>query len=117
MKPAHPFVFPAGLVVAALLGGPAAGQQSIVGKWAIDRKCGAPLSVIVIEPRQLHGEDFYCEFDSVSRKGERVDWRGKCNFSEAGYEPSAVTAEMRGRRLYYRFAGLGWNGPFDRCAK
>jgi hypothetical protein len=73
--------------------------------------------VIVISARELHGEDFHCEFDSVSRKGDRVNWRGKCSFSERGYEPSAVTAGVRGRRLYYRFAGLGPNGPFDHCPK
>ena len=109
--------FLAGVALAGLAGGPAGAQQSIVGKWAIDKKCGAPLSVIVIEPRELHGEDFYCEFDTVSRKGATVNWRGKCNFSENGYEPVAVTAETRGRRLYYRFVGQGWNGPFDRCPR
>ena len=73
--------------------------------------------MIVVEARELHGEDFHCEFDSVARKGDRLNWRRQCNSSEGGYEPSAVTAEMRGRRLYYRFAGLGWNGPFDHCPK
>jgi hypothetical protein len=117
MKPAPAFALPIAASIGALLSAPAEAQQSIVGKWAIDRTCGAPLSVIVIEPLGLAGEDFYCEFDNVSRQGETVNWRGKCNFSEAGYEPSAVTAQMRGKRLYYRFAGRGWNGPFDRCPK
>ena len=115
MKTASALTLPTGVLIAAFLGVPAGAQQSIVGKWAIDGKCGAPLSVIVIEPLGLAGEDFYCDFDKVSRKGETVSWRGKCNFSEEGYELSTVTAQKRGKRLYYRFAGRGWNGPFDRC--
>ena len=105
-----------GLSIGTLVA-PTAAHESIVGKWAIDKKCGAPLSVIVIDPLGLSGEDFYCRFDQVVRQGNTVNWRGKCNFSEQGYEPSIVTAQMRSKRLYYRFAGRGWNGPFDRCAK
>jgi hypothetical protein len=90
-------------------------QQTIVGTWAIRSRCTAPLSTIVIEPLALSGEDFYCKFDKVTRNGDTVRWSGRCNFSENGYEPSTVTAQLRGRRLYYRFEGMGWNGPFDRC--
>jgi hypothetical protein len=73
------------------------------------------LSTIVIEPLALSGEDFYCKFDRVTRNGDTVRWTGRCNFSENGYEPSTVTAQLRGRRLYYHFQGMGWNGPFNRC--
>ena len=90
-------------------------QQTIVGKWAISSKCATPLSTIVIGPLALSGEDFYCKFDKVTRSSDTVQWNGKCNFSENGDEPAAVTAQLRGRRLYYRFKGIGWNGPFDRC--
>jgi hypothetical protein len=90
-------------------------QQTIVGTWAIRSRCSAPLSTIVIEPLALSGEDFYCEFDKVTRAGDTVRWTGKCNFSENGYEPSVVTAQLRGARLYYRFRSMGWNGPFNRC--
>jgi len=90
-------------------------QHTIVGKWAIRSRCAVPLSTIVIEPMALSGEDFYCEFDKVTRSGNTVRWTGKCNFSENGYEPSTVTAQLRGARLYYRFQGMGWNGPFNRC--
>src|SRR5262245_24071418 len=96
--------------------GVAQAQQTIVGTWAIRSKCAVPLSTIVIEPMALSGEDFYCEFDKVTRSGDTVRWTGKCNFSENGYEPSVVTAQLRGPRLYYRFQGMGWNGPFNRCA-
>lgn len=90
-------------------------QQTIVGTWAIRSRCTAPLSTIVIEPLALSGEDFYCKFDGVTRNGDTVRWTGRCNFSENGYEPSTVAAQLRGRRLYYRFQGMGWNGPFNRC--
>ena len=105
------------LIIGLVVSGPAGAQQSITGKWAIDKKCTAPLSSIIIEPLGLAGEDFYCKFDHVSRRRDRVSWRGQCNFSEEGYEPTTVTATLRGRRLFYRFAGRGWNGPFERCAR
>jgi hypothetical protein len=90
-------------------------QQTIVGTWAIRSRCTVPLSTIVIEPLALSGEDFYCKFDRVTRNGDTVRWTGRCNFSENGYEPSTVTAQLRGHGLYYRFQGMGWNGPFNRC--
>jgi len=90
-------------------------QRTIVGTWAIRSRCTVPLTTIAIEPLALSGEDFYCKFDRVTRSGDTVRWTGRCNFSENGYEPSTVTAQLRGRRLYYRFQGMGWNGPFDRC--
>src|SRR5262245_42410071 len=59
--------------------GVAGAQQTIVGKWAIRSKCAAPLSTIIIEPMALNGEDFYCEFRKVVRRGDTVQWNGKCN--------------------------------------
>lgn len=87
----------------------------MVGKWAVGGKCEKPLSVVVIEPMGLSGEDFYCEFKSVRRAGNTVRWAGRCNFSENGYEPTKAVATLEGSRLRYRFVGLGWNGPFTRC--
>jgi len=104
-------------LIGLVVSGPARAQQSITGKWAINKKCSAPLSSIIIEPLALAGEDFYCKFGHVSRRGDSVSWRGQCNFSEEGYEPTTVTATLRGRKLFYRFAGRGWNGPFERCAR
>jgi hypothetical protein len=113
-------VIRAALTVVIILPGLGAGvaqaQQTIVGKWAIRSRCAAPLSIVVIAPLGLSGEDFYCKFDKATRSGDTVRWNGKCNFSENGDEPSVVTAQLRGRKLYYRFKGMGWNGPFDRCA-
>jgi len=49
------------------------------------------------------GEDFYCEFNKVTRSGDTVRWNGKCNFSENGYEPSTVTAQLRGGNCIIAF--------------
>ena len=103
------------LMFAAVGADIAEAQETIVGKWAIRSKCATPLSIVEIEPLGLSGEDFYCSFNTVRRSGDTVQWKGKCNFSENGDEPSTVTAQLRGQRLYYRFAGMGWNGPFNRC--
>lgn len=103
------------LACLALLSAPAAAQQTMVGKWAVGGKCARPLSIVVIEPMGLSGEDFYCEFTSVRRKGNTVRWAGRCNFSENGYEPTKAVAKLDGAKLRYRFVGLGWNGPFVRC--
>ena len=92
-------------------------QQTIVGAWAIKGQCSRPLSKIDIEPKGLSGEDFYCSFDTVARSGDTVRWTGKCNFSENGYEKTAVMAQLRGQKLYYQINRLGWNGPFDRCPR
>jgi hypothetical protein len=105
------------LLIAITIAPSAHAQQSIVGGWAIKGQCARPLSKIDIEPRGLSGEDFYCEFDTVARKGDTVRWTGKCNFSENGYEKTNVTAQLRGRKLYYQINRLGWNGPFDRCPR
>lgn len=93
----------------------AAAAPTMVGRWAIAGKCERPLSVVVIEPMALSGEDFYCDFRSVRRAGDTVAWAGRCNFSENGYEPTRVVATLKGPHLHYRFAGRGWNGPFVRC--
>ena len=106
-----------GILFGTLFSPPIAAHESLVGKWAIDSKCDTPLAVIVIEPLGLSGEDFYCKFHHVLRQANTVNWRGKCNFSERGYEPNRVAAQTQGKRLYYRFAGRGWNGPFDRCPR
>lgn len=103
------------LMLATFAAQPAA-AQSIVGKWAIGGKCATPLSIIIIGAKELSGEDFYCDFASVKRTGNTVAWRGRCNFSENGYEPVRVIARLSGNKLRYRFVGRGWNGPFVRCA-
>ncbi|WP_133769342.1 nucleotidyltransferase domain-containing protein [Enterovirga rhinocerotis] len=101
--------------LALLLACPGSAKETIVGTWAIGGACGKPLSVVVIEPMGLGGEDFTCAFRTVSRRADTVRWSGRCNFSEGGDEPARVVATLDGPRLRYRFVGQGWNGPFLRC--
>lgn len=107
------------LVTLALvsIAGPALAAQSIVGKWAPKTSlCNAP-PAITIGPKSLVGEDFYCRFDTVLRRGSLVTWKGSCS---AGDEdtPRTVQARLSGKKLSYRYQGEGgWNGPFVRCAR
>lgn len=93
---------------------PAVAAESIVGTWATPGKCGRPLSTVVVEPMGLSGEDFYCDFASVSRKGDTVHWRGACTFG-VDKEDNLVTARLAKGMLRYRFDRQGWNGPLQRC--
>jgi hypothetical protein len=104
-------------LLAAGFAGSAQAAQSIVGTWApSSATCNAP-PAITIGPKSLVGEDFYCRFDTVSRKGSVVTWKGRCS---AGDEDKArtVQAKLSGKKLSYRYQGeSGWNGPFVRCAR
>ncbi|MGX5734426.1 hypothetical protein [Bosea thiooxidans] len=78
------------------------------------KKCGRPLSTVVVEPMGLSGEDFSCDFTRVSRKGDTVRWRGACSFG-VDKETNVVTARLSKGMLRYRFDRQGWNGPLQRC--
>ncbi len=113
----------AAVAMLAVLGGAlAAGAaetiagKTIVGSWATPGKCGRPLSTIVVEPMGLSGEDFYCDFDAVSRSGDTIRWRGTCTFG-IDEEKTAVTARLSRGKLSYRINRDGWNGPLQRCPK
>jgi hypothetical protein len=90
-------------------------QQTIVGAWASGGRCSHPLSRVAVGPLSLSGEDWYCEFDKVSRAGDTVSWGGKCNFSENGFKKTAATAQLRAGKLFYRFDRDAWSGPLQRC--
>lgn len=90
--------------------------QPMVGTWASPGKCGAPLATVVVEPMALSGEDFFCEFGTVSRTGDTVRWRGVCTFGP-DEEKASVTARVARGALSYRFNTDGWNGPLRRCPK
>ncbi len=93
-------------------------RRSIVGKWSTAAgQCVRPLSLIDIGPRSLSGEDFSCDFSSVSRKGDVVTFRGECRYGADGPVKETVVARLAGERLYYRFSGYkSENGPFRRCS-
>lgn len=103
---------------AIALAGPAGAADSIVGTWATPGRCGRPLSTVVIEPMGFSGEDFSCDFDTVSRTGDEVRWRGTCDFgAEGGAEAATVTARLTRGMLRYRINEDGWNGPLQRCPR
>ncbi len=106
----------AAVAMLAVLGGASAAgaAETIVGSWATPGKCGRPLSTIVVEPMGLSGEDFYCDFDAVSRSGDTIRWRGTCTFG-IDEEKTAVTARLSRGKLSYRTNRDGWNGPLQRC--
>lgn len=106
------------LLAAAVPAGPiswATAAETIVGTWATPGKCGRPLSTIVIEPMHISGEDFYCDFASVSRTGNTVRWRGTCTYGADAAEKTTVTARLARGMLSYRMNRDGWNGPLQRC--
>jgi hypothetical protein len=92
-------------------------RQTMVGKWStVAGKCVKPLSIVVIGPKSLSGEDFSCDFDSVQRQGDSVTWRGKCAYGADDPVKETVRARLAGQRLYYGFSSVkGENGPFVRC--
>ena len=92
-------------------------RRSIVGKWSTaEGQCVRPLSLIDIGPKSLSGEDFSCDFASVSRKGNVVTFKGTCRFDADNPVRETVVARLAGERLYYRFSGYkAENGPFRRC--
>ncbi len=95
---------------------PAAAAESIVGTWATPGKCGRPLSTVVVEPMGFSGEDFHCNFASVSRKGDTVHWHGSCTFDN-DEEKTGLTARLSKGMLRYRFEGRGWSGQLQRCPR
>jgi hypothetical protein len=92
-------------------------RQTIVGTWlTIAGQCTLPLSIIKIGPQALSGEDFFCNFPSVQRKGDVVTWKGQCTFGSEAAKPETVTARLAGKQLYYCIKSYGGeNGPFVRC--
>jgi hypothetical protein len=89
--------------------------QSIVGKWApSSAECSAP-PAIMVGPKSLVGEDFYCRFDTARRRGLIVTWTGSCTFGDTKTAATFI-AKTSGKKLFYRYVGKGgWTGPFMRC--
>ncbi len=104
------------IFAAVVLSGSAFAAQSLVGKWAPSAgMCNAP-PAITIGPKSLVGEDFTCRFDTVSRKGGTVTWKGRCSSGDTD-RPRTIIAKRSGKKMYYRTVGEGgWTGPYVRCA-
>lgn len=91
-----------------------AGGRTIVGEWAPDpHQCWPSQGAIAISPLSVVGDEFQCNFNSVSRLGDVVTWRGTCGFPDVA-RPATVVASLRGDTLFMRING-GDNGPYRRC--
>jgi hypothetical protein len=106
----------AGMAVAATVA-QAEERPTIVGTWSTAAgKCVKPLSLISIGPKSLSGEDFSCDFKTVTRKNDVVTFRGQCSYGADDPLAETVVARLDGLRLHYRFMSQrGENGPFMRC--
>ena len=98
---------------------PAVAAESIVGAWSANRAC-KEIDRIDISSMSLGGEDWYCSFNSVSRKGDVVTWRGRCGSPDVEDDPhpyaSTIVARLSGARLYLSENGKSW-GAYKRCKK
>ena len=98
---------------------PAVAAESIVGAWSATRAC-KKIDRIDISSMSLGGEDWYCTFNSVSRKGDVVTWRWRCGspYVEDDPHPYAATfvARLSGAKLYLSENGKSW-GAYMRCKK
>jgi hypothetical protein len=93
---------------------PAEAGQSIVGKWAPDpSQCAPAQGMIGIGPLDMVGDEFRCDFSSVSRSGDVVTWTGSCGFP-APPEKATVVARLSGAVLHLRINGSD-NGAYRRC--
>jgi len=101
----------AAAVCATLSNGAAlAGGRTIVGTWAPDpSECTPANGMIVIGPLDIVGDEFRCDFTSVSRAGDVVTWRGACGFPTPP-KPTTVVARLSGETLHVSING-GDNGP------
>lgn len=106
------------LVLVAGFANPAYAARTIVGNWAPVGASCKELSTIQIGPKSIIGEDFYCQFRTVQRRGLVVTWKGRCTFGDTE-ERVTVVAKTSGDKLVYRTYrpahGGGWNGPYKRC--
>jgi hypothetical protein len=88
--------------------------ESIVGAWAPDPDNCTPVGgMIAVTPLGLTGDEFRCDFKSVSRSGDVVTWRGKCGFPSP-FEPAVAVASLRGSKLNIRINDAD-NGTYRRC--
>jgi hypothetical protein len=102
------------VTIALAICSPVDAAESLVGTWATPGRCGRPLSTVEVQPMGFSGEDFFCSFKTVERRGNTVRWRGPCTFG-ADREQATVTARLARGMLSYRINRDGWNGPLQRC--
>ena len=105
----------AALVACLLFAEPAdAAGRTIVGRWAPDPAQCTPLGgMIAIDALDMVGDEFRCDFKSVSRAGDVVTWNGACGFPTL-FEPAKVVASLDGDVLHVRINNED-NGAYRRC--
>ena len=60
--------------------------------------------MVVIGPLDIVGDEFRCDFTSVSRAGDVVTWRGACGFPTP-FKPATVIARLTGEILRINING------------
>ena len=96
-------------------GAASAGGRTIVGAWALDEgECTPASGMVVIGPLDLVGDEFRCDFKSVSRAGDVVTWHGACRLPTTAPEPAIVVARLSGEALHISINGDD-NGDYRRC--
>jgi hypothetical protein len=106
--------FVAAACMTSLSGGALASGRTIAGTWAPDpNECTPANGMVVIGPLDIVGDEFRCDFTSVSRAGDVVTWRGTCGFPTP-FKPATVIARLTGETLRINING-GENDPYWRC--
>lgn len=90
-----------------------AAGRSIVGEWAPNPRMCRPMDgALKIVPLGMAGDEFSCDFKSVSRVGDVVTWRGSCGFPRSReLQPSSQHCVERSS---VRINGNGI-GSYQRC--
>jgi hypothetical protein len=93
-----------------------ASPPAILGNWATDpRQCVPAAGMIGIDPMQMTGSDFRCDFNSVAEKDQIVVWQGTCYF-RSNPAKAEVEAHLVGSLLHLRINGAD-NGGYRRCTR
>ena len=90
--------------------------ESVIGAWASSvGECRAgPESQFIIKAMSINSNGMNCYFESVSRKGNVVQWEGTCYGPDGDARDGGMTATLKGKSLSLNGSGLG-AGPLVRC--
>lgn len=100
------------LIVAPGFAGP---NATIVGMWRLaGQACAATAGAIAIQSLALVFDEYACSFNTVSRDGPVVRWRGACGPAGGEATRSIVVARSDGTTLRLSINGDD-NGRYVRC--
>lgn len=107
-------IIPLSLATVVACVGTVHARETIVGTWKYEGgQCVPADGLISIGPKQIVGDEHRCDFDTVSRKGDVVTWKGLCGWPE-DFKRATVVARLVGKRLYVDYGG-GENDAMVRC--